>query len=176
VEQLRVELPELPGARVRGLEEAVGFETALDLVASGRDGLYARTVAAGAEARAAANVIMNQLAGAGVDPDSVPAGELARLIEARNRIPRTAFGEALARSGDPGFAADPYLAQEALSDVSELDPLIERILAANPGEVEAYRGGKDGLLGFFVGQVMKETQGKASPKVVNELLRERLKA
>jgi aspartyl-tRNA(Asn)/glutamyl-tRNA(Gln) amidotransferase subunit B len=175
VEQLRAELPELPGARVRGLEEAVGFETALDLVTSGRDGLYGRTVAAGAEARTAANVIMNQLAGAGVDPGSVPAGELAKLIEARDRIPRAAFDEALSRSGDPGFSADPYLAQEALSDVSELDPLIERILAANPGEVEAYRRGKDGLLGFFVGQVMKETQGKANPKVVNDLLRVRLK-
>jgi aspartyl-tRNA(Asn)/glutamyl-tRNA(Gln) amidotransferase subunit B len=176
VERLRAELPELPGARVRGLEPAVGFETALDLVASGRDGLHGRTVAAGAEARAAANVIMNQLAGAGVDPESVSAGELARLIEARDRIPRAAFATALSRSGDPAFSAEPYLAQEALSDVSELDPLIERILAANPVEVEAYRGGKDGLLGFFVGQVMKETQGKANPKVVNELLRDRLKA
>jgi Asp-tRNA(Asn)/Glu-tRNA(Gln) amidotransferase B subunit len=63
-----------------------------------------------------------------------------------------------------------------VSDVSELDPVIDRILAANQGQVEAYRGGKEGLLGFFVGQVMKETQGKANPKVVNERLRERLEA
>ena len=49
------------------------------------------------------------------------------------------------------------------------------MLAANPGQVEAYRGGKEGLLGFFVGQVMKETGGKANPKVVNDLLREKLK-
>ena len=48
------------------------------------------------------------------------------------------------------------------------------ILAANPGQVEAYRGGKEGLLGFFVGQVMKETQGKANARVVNERLREKL--
>jgi aspartyl-tRNA(Asn)/glutamyl-tRNA(Gln) amidotransferase subunit B len=54
--------------------------------------------------------------------------------------------------------------------------VIDRILAANQGQVEAYRGGKEGLLGFFVGQVMKETQGKANPKVVNERLRERLEA
>jgi aspartyl-tRNA(Asn)/glutamyl-tRNA(Gln) amidotransferase subunit B len=53
---------------------------------------------------------------------------------------------------------------------------VEAVLAANPGQVEAYRGGKDGLLGFFVGQVMKETGGKANPKVVNELLREKLEA
>jgi Asp-tRNA(Asn)/Glu-tRNA(Gln) amidotransferase B subunit len=63
-----------------------------------------------------------------------------------------------------------------VSDASELDPVIEAILAANPGQVEAYRGGKEGLLGFFVGQVMKETEGRANPKLVNELLREKLKA
>jgi Asp-tRNA(Asn)/Glu-tRNA(Gln) amidotransferase B subunit len=60
-------------------------------------------------------------------------------------------------------------------DESELDPVIEKILAANAGQVEQYRSGKEGLLGFFVGQVMKETGGKANPKVVNERLRERLR-
>ena len=75
-----------------------------------------------------------------------------------------------------GFTADEYLAQTAVSDTSELEPVIDAVLAANPGQVEAYRGGKEGLLGFFVGQVMKETQGKADPKAVNELLRERLRA
>ena len=49
-----------------------------------------------------------------------------------------------------------------------------RVLADNPGQVAAYKGGKEGLLGFFVGQVLKETQGKADPKVVNELLRAKL--
>jgi Asp-tRNA(Asn)/Glu-tRNA(Gln) amidotransferase B subunit len=61
-----------------------------------------------------------------------------------------------------------------VADSSELEPLVERVLAANPSEVEAYRGGKQGLLGFFVGQVMRETQGKADPKVVNELLHDKL--
>jgi len=55
-----------------------------------------------------------------------------------------------------------------------LEPLVERVLAESPGQVAAYKGGKEGLLGFFVGQVMKQTQGKADPKVVNELLREKL--
>jgi Asp-tRNA(Asn)/Glu-tRNA(Gln) amidotransferase B subunit len=54
--------------------------------------------------------------------------------------------------------------------------VIERILEANAGQVEAYRAGKEGLLGFFVGQVMKETGGKANPRVVSELVRERLAA
>ena len=117
---------------------------------------------------------MNQLAAAGVDPAAVDAGELAKLIEARDRIPRAAFTEALAASGDAGFRADDYLAEAAVSDTAELEPLVDRVLAANPGQVEQYRGGKQGLLGFFVGQVMRETQGKADARVVNELLRSKL--
>ena len=54
--------------------------------------------------------------------------------------------------------------------------LVERVLADHPDEVAAYKGGKAGLAGFFVGQVMKETGGKANPKVVNEMLREKLRA
>ena len=174
IEALRVDVPELPAARIRRLEAAVGFETAHGLVTSGRDRLYEGVVAGGADARAAANVLMNQFAATDVDPTAVDARELAKLIEARETIPRPTFAEALAASGDPGFSADPYLAEVAVADVSELDPVIERILADNPKEVDAYRGGKQALLGFFVGQVMKETRGKANPKVVNERLREKL--
>ena len=54
--------------------------------------------------------------------------------------------------------------------------MIDEILASNPGQVEAYRGGKEGLLGFFVGQVMKQTQGRADPRTVNDRLREKLRA
>ena len=104
----------------------------------------------------------------------MPPAELAKLVEARDRIPRAAFDEAIAKLGEPGFSADPYLAQEAVSDTDELEPVVDRILEANPGQVEAYRGGKEGLLGFFVGQVMKETQGKANPRVVSDLVREKL--
>jgi aspartyl-tRNA(Asn)/glutamyl-tRNA(Gln) amidotransferase subunit B len=173
VERLRAELPELPGARIRRLESEVGFDLAEGLVTSGRDRLYERV---SGDRRAVANVIMNQLAGAGVGPDAVDPGELSKLVEARDRIPRARFDEAIARAGQPGFSADPYLGEAAISDAGELDPIIEQILASNPGQVEAYRGGKDGLLGFFVGQVMKATEGKANPKVVNERLREKLRA
>ena len=72
--------------------------------------------------------------------------------------------------------ADDYLAQAAVSDESALGPAIDAVIAANPQQVETYRGGKEGVLGFLVGQVMKETQGKADPKVVNRLLREKLQA
>ncbi len=174
VERLRAELPELPGARIRRLEQVLDLERALVLVTGGLDGLWQATVDAGSEPVAVANVVANNLVGAGVDPAKVDATELARLVDARERIPRKAFDEAIARSGDPGFTADPYLAQEAVSDTAALEPLVDRLIAASPGQAEAYRSGKTGLLGFFVGQVMKETAGTADPRVVSELVRSRL--
>ena len=80
----------------------------------------------------------------------------------------------IGRVGEPGFSAEPYLAQEAVSDTGSLEPVVDAILAANPAQVEQYRGGKQGLLGFFVGQVMKETKGTADARAVNELVRAKL--
>jgi aspartyl-tRNA(Asn)/glutamyl-tRNA(Gln) amidotransferase subunit B len=176
VERLRSGLPESPGARIRRLESELDLDRALVLVTGGLDRLWAQTTAAGADKVAAANVIANNLVGAGVDPGSVSAGELAKLVEARDRIPRAIFDEAISSIGDADFLADPYLEQEAVSDTAELEPIVEAILDANPGQVESFRNGKEGLLGFFVGQVMKETQGKANPRVVSELVREKLNA
>ncbi len=176
IERLRRELPEPPAERIARLGRDLDLERALVLVTGGLDRLYEATVAAGAEPVAAANVIANNLVGAGVDASSVPAAELARLVEARERIPRQTFDEAIAKAGDHGFTAAPYLEQEAVSDASALDPVIDAIIAANPGQVAAFRGGKEGLLGFFVGQVMKETGGTANPRVVSELVRARLQA
>ena len=70
--------------------------------------------------------------------------------------------------------ADAYLSRTAVGDEDTLAPVIDAVIAANPEQVETYRGGKEGVLGFLVGQVMRETQGKADPKVVNRLLAERL--
>jgi aspartyl-tRNA(Asn)/glutamyl-tRNA(Gln) amidotransferase subunit B len=174
VERLRAQVPELPGARIVALRSELDDVLATTLVTGGLDRLYRAVAEAGAEPRDAANVLVNRLVAARVDPGAVDAAELAKLIAARADIPRAAFDEAIARSAEPGFSADPYLAQRAVADVGELDPVIDRILAANPSEVAAYRGGKQGLLGFFVGQVLRETAGKANARVVNERLREKL--
>jgi aspartyl-tRNA(Asn)/glutamyl-tRNA(Gln) amidotransferase subunit B len=176
IARLRDELADLPGVRIVKLSETLGFATAQTLVMGGLDALWAATRDAGADAVAAANVIANQLIGANIDVDNVNATELAKLVSARNDIPRKTFDDALAHAGDDGFSAAPYLAQKAVADTSELEPIVDKILADNPGNVEAYRGGKDGLLGFFVGQVVKATNGQADPRVVNELLRAKLSA
>jgi aspartyl-tRNA(Asn)/glutamyl-tRNA(Gln) amidotransferase subunit B len=176
VERLRGEIGELPTARIRRIADTLSFYDADVLVTGGLDGLWADVVAAGADAKAAANVLANAFVATGIEPANVDPRELAKLVSARADIPRAAFDEALAHVGDDGFSADPYLEQKVVGDAAALDPVIEKIIASNPGEVEQYRGGKQGLLGFFVGQVMKETQGKADPRVVNERIREKLGA
>jgi aspartyl-tRNA(Asn)/glutamyl-tRNA(Gln) amidotransferase subunit B len=179
VERLRAELPELPGKRIRRFESEYGlsyYDAEVLNGASPLAALFEAVVGAGADPKGSSNVLTNQFAGAGVDPAAAEPAELAKLIDARDRIPRAVFLEALAASGEPGFSAERYLADGLVADVSELEPLVERILASNEEQVAAYRGGKEGLLGFFVGQVMKETQGKADPKIVNDLLREKLRA
>ena len=163
--------PDLAAAVATGLR-AEGFD--VDVSHDGLDGLWRATVDAGADPLAAANVIANAVVAAGLEPAAVPAAELARLVDARDRIPRAAFDEAIARLAEPGFSADPFLAQEVVSDSSSLEPIIDAVIAASPGQVAAFRGGKEGLLGYFVGQVMKETKGQADPRAVSDLVRSKL--
>jgi aspartyl-tRNA(Asn)/glutamyl-tRNA(Gln) amidotransferase subunit B len=176
VERLRAEIGELPAARIGRLARTLSFYDADVLVTGGLDRLWSAVVDRGVDPKETANVLANAFVATGVDPDGVDPGEFGKLVAARASIRREAFDEALAHVGDEGFAAEPYLAQKTVSDVAALDPIIDEILSANAGQVAGYRSGKEGLLGFFVGQVMKATNGKADPRVVNERLREKLRA
>jgi len=179
VERLRTEVPELPGVRIRRFEkqyELSYYDADVLNGSAGLAALYEQVALEGIDAKAASNVLMNDFVATGVDPAAVDGGELGKLIAARATIPRETFTRALSESADPEFRAETYLGDTLVVDTAELEPLVERILAGNPGQVAAYKGGKEGLLGFFVGQVMAETQGKADPKVVNELLRKKLAA
>jgi Asp-tRNA(Asn)/Glu-tRNA(Gln) amidotransferase B subunit len=102
------------------------------------------------------------------------AAALASILQAN--VTREALDEAFAKAAAGRIDAADYLAQAAVGDESALAPIVDSVIAANPDQVATYRGGKEGVLGFFVGQVMKETQGKADPQVVNRLVRERLAA
>jgi len=176
IDRLRGEIGELPGARIRRIADTLSFYDADVLVTGGLDRLWSALVAAGADAKEAANVLANQFVATGISPDAVDAVELAQLVTARSEIPRGTFDEALAKVGDEGFSAAPYLEQKVVADAGALDPVIERIIEANPAQAEQYRSGKEGLIGFFVGQVMKETGGRADPRVVNERVRAKLSA
>ncbi len=88
-------------------------------------------------------------------------------------VAKEIFGEMVARGADP-WELVKERGLEKLSDRSVLEPLVDGVLEAWPGKVEEYREGKTGLLGFFTGQIMKETRGRADPALVQELLRQRL--
>jgi len=169
VERLRAGLPELPAQRIRRLAEHVGVAGATELVSTGNDRKAEALADEGVEWRAAAAVAMNR-----GDFLRENAAALAQIVRAN--VTREALDEAFAAAAAGPISAEEYLARTAVSDAAQLEPVIEAILAANPGQVATYRGGKEGVLGFFVGQVMRETQGKADPKVVNRLLLEKLRA
>jgi aspartyl-tRNA(Asn)/glutamyl-tRNA(Gln) amidotransferase subunit B len=164
-----LELPELPGARISRLGEHVGLEGAWELVSTGNDRNAELLADAGVDWKRAAALAMNR-------GDFLPenAAALAEIVQAN--VTREALDDAFARAATERIDAGSYLAQTALGDESQLTPIIDAILAANPGQVASYRGGKEGVLGFFVGAVMRETSGKADPKVVSWLLREKLRA
>jgi len=163
------ELPELPAARIRRLAEELGFAAAAELVTTGNEARAEALAAAGLELKAAAAVAMNR---GDFLLENAPA--LARIVEAN--VTREALDEAFAAAAAGPIEAERYLARAALRDESELAPVVDEVIAANPEQVETYRGGKEGVLGFLVGQVMQRTQGKADPRVVNRLLREKLGA
>jgi aspartyl-tRNA(Asn)/glutamyl-tRNA(Gln) amidotransferase subunit B len=178
LDDLQATLPESPAQRLeRVLEAGLDLRDAEALNAEpARVGLFEALREAGIEAKPAAAFVLNDVTRHEVDPARVDATELAKVLQERDQIPREALDAAVAASARDGFSADEYLRERTVADTSELDPVIDRILSENEQQVEAYRGGKEGLLGFFVGQVMRETQGKANPKVVNERLREKLRA
>ncbi len=176
LDELRATLPESPAERlerVLGAGVTLRDAEALNLEPV-RVTLFEVLRDAGIEAKAAAAFVLNDIAPLEVDLERVNGAELAKVLRERDHITREAFDTAVGASASDGFSAEEYLRERTVDDASELDPVIDRILSENEQQVEAYRGGKEGLLGFFVGQVMRETQGKANPKVVNERLREKL--
>jgi aspartyl-tRNA(Asn)/glutamyl-tRNA(Gln) amidotransferase subunit B len=168
VERLRGEVPERPAERITRLARELGFAAAEELVLTGNEWKAEALAAAGLDPKDAAAIAMNR-------GDFLPenAGALARIVQAN--VTREALDEAFDAAGKGPIDAVDYLARTALGDEGELGPIIDAVIAAHPEQVETFRNGKEGVLGFLVGQVMRETQGKADPKVVNRLLQEKLR-
>ncbi|HYO45688.1 MAG TPA: Asp-tRNA(Asn)/Glu-tRNA(Gln) amidotransferase subunit GatB [Gemmatimonadota bacterium] len=113
------------------------------------------------------------------EPRPVAPGRLAELLKLKSdgRISGSAAKEVLALMAETGKGPTEIVRErglEQLSDAAALEAEIDAVIAAHPTEVAAFRGGKQGLIGFFVGHVMKRTGGQANPQLVNRLLRDKL--
>jgi len=188
VDRWRSELPELPAARRARFVTDFGLsDYDADVLTAERDlaDYFEQTVAAGADPKKAANWMQSELLRecnlSGQSPLAclLPPSGLAGLIDLidkgviSGKIAKQIFPDLYANGADPAeYVHQKGLAQ--ISDTTALEESVDAVLAANPAEVEAYRGGKTKLMGFFVGQIMKATKGQANPALVNELLRKKL--
>jgi aspartyl-tRNA(Asn)/glutamyl-tRNA(Gln) amidotransferase subunit B len=168
VERLRGEVPERPAERIERLAEELGFAPAAELVMTGNEWKAEALAAEGLDWKTAAAIAMNR-----GDFLRENAAALAEIVRAN--VTREALDDAFAAAAEGPIDADDYLARAAVADEDTLVPIVDGVIAAHPDQVATYRGGKEGVLGFLVGQVMRETRGKADPKVVNQLLREKLR-
>jgi aspartyl-tRNA(Asn)/glutamyl-tRNA(Gln) amidotransferase subunit B len=158
------------------------------LTASREMGDYYEAVVAelGGHAKLAANWTMGELSGAlnreglditasRIDPKRL-AGLLARIVDETisGKIAKEVF-EAMWTEGAEADAIIEAKGLKQITDASAIERTIEEVMAANPKQLAEYRAGKEKLFGFFVGQVMKATGGKANPAQLNELLKKKLK-
>jgi aspartyl-tRNA(Asn)/glutamyl-tRNA(Gln) amidotransferase subunit B len=190
VEQATSDLPELPDAKRQRFGDQYGLSDydANLLIASRDMADYYEAVAKGTgDAKLAANWVNGELAaalnkaGRDVGESPVSAQMLVGLIR---RIQDNTVSGKLAKQVFEGIwngegDADVIIEAKGLkqiTDTNAIETVVDEIMAANPAQVDQYRGGKEKVFGFFVGQVMKATKGKANPQQVNALLKEKLKA
>jgi aspartyl-tRNA(Asn)/glutamyl-tRNA(Gln) amidotransferase subunit B len=188
VEAVRRELPELPENRRKRFGEQYGlsYADASQLVSErSLADYYEKAVEASGNARATANWIRSELLreleanGLSAVDSPVAAAELGALVRMIDeaKISGKQGKDVLVEMFKTGKPAATIVEEQGLvqvSDTTEIDALIDSVIAANPDQVAAYRSGKETLIGFFVGQVIRASKGKANPKVVNERLREKL--
>ena len=190
IEEVRASMPELPEARRRRFMDEYGlsYEDASQFVSErSLADYYERAAAASGNPKGAANWIRSELlreleaSGRRAEESPVAAeelGALVRLID-EGKISGKQGKEVLVEMFQTGKGAAVIVEERGLaqvSDAGEIERLVAEVLAANPKQLEQYRAGKEGLMGFFVGQVMKASKGKANPKLVNEVLVSKLKA
>jgi len=189
IDKVRETLPELPDDKRHRFIDEYGIrpDDAAILVVSKATADYFEQAAAAADAPAqvVANWVIGDLSGAlnkeglEIEASRIPAKDLAGLINRihdntiSGKIAKEVFEAMWAGEGD----ADAVIEARGLkqiTDTSAIETIVDKVIAANPGQAAEYRAGKEKLIGFFVGQVMKETGGKANPGQVNEILRNKL--
>lgn len=188
VDDVRQSVPELPEKRRRRFSEQYGlsYADASQLVSEKALADYYEAAAeASGNARGTANWIrselLRELEVAGLSAEKSPVapqelGALVRLID-EAKISGKQGKDVLIEMFKTGKPAQTIIEEKGmvqLSDTGEIDALVDSVIAANPDALASYRSGKETLFGFFVGQVIKASKGKANPKVVNERLRAKL--
>ncbi len=187
IEEIKATLPELPDEKKHRFMSAYGLSAydASVLIAEKYRADYFETVANGRDAKLAANWVINELLGIlnkdgkTLKESPITAEQLGGLIALisdntiSGKIAKDVFAEMYASGKDAGAIVEEKGLKQ-VTDTGAIEAVVDAVIAANPDNVAAYQGGKDKLFGFFVGQVMKETQGKANPAIVNELLKKKL--
>jgi aspartyl-tRNA(Asn)/glutamyl-tRNA(Gln) amidotransferase subunit B len=188
VDGLKKGLPELPDAKkARFIKEyALSTYDAGVLVAERESADYFEAVARGRDAKAAANWVINELfgrlnkEGRDIEHSPISAGQLGAILDLigsgaiSGKIAKDLFEIVWAEGGDPGEIVEKR-GMKQVTDTGAIEVAVDQVIAANPDKV-AQAKAKPAALGWFVGQVMKATGGKANPQAVNELLRKKLGA
>ena len=183
VEALRQDLPELPDARKHRFmsEYGLGAYDAGVLVGDKETAEYFERVAEGRDGKLAANWVTGELfaalnaAALEISASPVSAARLGGLVDRvadktlSRRIAKEVF-EIMFESGDEADAIIAARGLEQVSDTGAIEAVVDQVITDNPDKVAEYQGGKDKLMGWFVGQVMKASQGKANPQMANEVL------
>jgi len=188
VNKIKDSLPELPDEKKARLMNDFGLSSYdASIVISDQDiSEYYEEVAKNSDYKLAANWMIVELFGVlnkegkEIKDSPVSAKNLSKLINLikdntiSGKIAKTVFEEMVKNDQDPDkIVEEKGLKQQ--SDPKELEKIIETIVKNNQDKVEQYKSGKDKLFGFFVGQAMKETEGKGNPKLINDILKEKLK-
>jgi aspartyl-tRNA(Asn)/glutamyl-tRNA(Gln) amidotransferase subunit B len=187
IERIRKTLPELPDQKKHRFMDEYGLTIydASVLIAEGNRAQYFETVAKGGDPKLAANWVLNELLGRlnkdgkTLDESPLSAQHLAGLLAliADNTISGKIAKDVFSIMFETGKEAGAIVEEKGLRQVTDtgaIEKIVDDVIAANPDNVAAYKGGKDKLFGFFVGQVMKNSGGKANPDIVNQLLKKKL--
>jgi aspartyl-tRNA(Asn)/glutamyl-tRNA(Gln) amidotransferase subunit B len=188
IERIKATLPELPDEKKHRFMNDFGlslYDASVLIAEQYRAAYFETVVKHGKDAKLSANWVINELLGwlnkheVSLEASPVTAENLglmvARIVD--NTISGKIAKDVFAAMMETGKDADTIIEEKGLKQVTDtgaIEAIIDEIIAENPNQLAAYRGGKEQLFGFFVGQTMKKSQGKANPQIVNELLKDKL--
>ncbi len=187
VDEIKASLPELPDQKKQRYMEEFGLSPydAGVIVADQTIAEYFEVVVDGHDPKLAANWLTAELFGRlnkadlVIEQSPVSAKQLAGLLDLikdttiSGKIAKQVLDEMFATGKDAGVIVEEKGLKQ-VTDSGAIEAMVDEVIAANPDKVEAYKGGKQNLFGWFIGQVMQASKGQANPKAVNEILRKKL--